>query len=668
MIRGSALTRAVVLFLSSPWITGLALADDVAVEDIVVTAHRESPAEAAAPTAFVTTIDPDEHAQEVETVTDALAESVGVQVRRFGGLGAFSTVSIRGSSSNQVQVYFDGIPLSRARNEVVNLGDLPIDSLDRIDVYRGTVPVSFGVAGLGGIVNLVPKAIGEEPWTQASLSYGSFNTRKAVASRSQRIGKLGLLAHASYLGSEGDFTYFVDGDPPHDGSPHQKRKNNEFDAVSGLLKAEYEIDPRTRVDLTSEVFFKDQGLPGRDYPQLEHTSFSEVRSTTYARITRTNLVGDRVDANATVFGSFLNEKFDDPEREFGGSRSDRDDVTTQIGGNLGITWRAPLRNEVSWFGECSGEEFNGYDAARSAKNRSDPPQKRVRVALAVQDQLRLFDERIVVVPTGRYERVQDQGSTFDLTGRPTGVFGDGEDLWTPGIGAQASPWPWLQLRGNIGRLNRAPSFSERFGNRGSVQGNPNLKTEKGLMRDVGFRLRRPLESLPEMSLEYAYFNNDVDDLIVILGVPGPHPLRPINVDSARIRGHEVSFRIAPLEWLEFDANYTYQDAENRAEENTGKQLPLRPRDEAYARVQFRRDGRKIYYEFNFVGSNYTTPDNFQRSHVDSREIHTVGAQWQPLELLSLGFEARNLGNDRAEDVGNYPLPGRSFFGTITLTL
>ena len=52
---------------------------------------------------FATTIDTSEATAKVQSVADVLGESVGVQVRRFGGLGAFSTVSIRGSTPNQAR-------------------------------------------------------------------------------------------------------------------------------------------------------------------------------------------------------------------------------------------------------------------------------------------------------------------------------------------------------------------------------------------------------------------------------------------------------------------------------------------------------------------------------------------------------------------------------------
>ena len=177
---------AIALLLCVPAVGAVRGEEDAPVATIVVTAEPPAATESRAPTAFATEIPAEPHAEQVETVADALSESVGVQVRRFGGLGAFSTISIRGSSSNQVQLYLDGIPLSRARDETVNLSDLPLDSLDHIEVYRGTVPVGFGSGGIGGVVNLVTKPPSATPTTDVGVSYGSFDTRKVIASHSRR--------------------------------------------------------------------------------------------------------------------------------------------------------------------------------------------------------------------------------------------------------------------------------------------------------------------------------------------------------------------------------------------------------------------------------------------------------------------------------------------------
>src|SRR5262245_40466484 len=75
---------------------------------IVVSADPVSEAEERAPTSFVDVIDMSQYEGQFETATSVLAQAVGVQVRRFGGLGAFSTLSIRGSNPNQVRFYLDG--------------------------------------------------------------------------------------------------------------------------------------------------------------------------------------------------------------------------------------------------------------------------------------------------------------------------------------------------------------------------------------------------------------------------------------------------------------------------------------------------------------------------------------------------------------------------------
>ena len=72
------------------------------------------------------------------TLPDVLAEATGVHVKRLGGLGAFSTISLRGSSADQVEVYLDGVScLNAAFGGGVDLGNLPLAHVGQIEVYRG---------------------------------------------------------------------------------------------------------------------------------------------------------------------------------------------------------------------------------------------------------------------------------------------------------------------------------------------------------------------------------------------------------------------------------------------------------------------------------------------------------------------------------------------------
>lgn len=648
--------------------SSMAFAEET-VETVIVTGEAASTPERIAPTTFATVIDATKHAAELETVTDALAESVGIQVRRYGGLGAFSTVSIRGSASNQVQIYLDGIPLSRAQNETVNLADLPIDSIDQIEIYRGTVPVTFGVAGAGGVVNLVTKPPSVAPSAELTAGYGSFNTRKAVASYSQEVHGVGVLAHVTYLGSQGDFDFVQDPTPADPNQPKLSttRLNNEFDSVNALLKASYSIDSRTRIDATSEAFYKDQGVPAPGLPQLRHPSFEDWRSLNYLRLSREDFVTGGIDASAALFGTYQVQRFVDKRNETGLGIQDRNDSTVNVGANATATYAISASHTGALFSELAHETFSPRNEVQTRP--AGPEQERLRWTLAFQDSVWLLPDFLLLLPSIRYEHLDDDvTASFTTAGMPLGRESVARDLWGAGIGMQVAPSAWLTIKGNIGRYQRAPSFSELFGNNAGVIGNPQLDPETALNRDIGFILvPDTMPSWADVRFEYSYFNNDVDDLITLVFSNFPFA-RAQNVGAARIRGHEVVLNSDLFDFVSFNLNYTHQDAEDRGKNvlRNGEQLPLRPRDELYTRVDLHAPLGGVFYEFNFIGSNRLTGAGlFDRDLVDQRSIHSAGIALNATDWLTLRFVGRNLSDNQIEDVANYPLPGRSLFGSAT---
>ena len=156
--------------------------------------------------AFATVIDTSEATSRVQSAADILSESVGVQVQRFGGLGAFSTVSVRGSTPNQVEVYLNNVLLNRANAGLVDLGNLPLDNVERIEVYRGFAPLHLGAGSIGGAINLVTRQVAGTTANSVSASYGSFDTRKFTLYRSQGFDTLGYLWLFNYTESDNDFS------------------------------------------------------------------------------------------------------------------------------------------------------------------------------------------------------------------------------------------------------------------------------------------------------------------------------------------------------------------------------------------------------------------------------------------------------------------------------
>ena len=89
--------------------------------------------------AFVSVIDLDH--EPGQAASDELARVIsrapGVTIRSVGGLGQFSAVSLRGSTTQQVAVFLDGAPLSGAAASVVDLSNQPLDGLERVETYSG---------------------------------------------------------------------------------------------------------------------------------------------------------------------------------------------------------------------------------------------------------------------------------------------------------------------------------------------------------------------------------------------------------------------------------------------------------------------------------------------------------------------------------------------------
>ncbi|MBI3811683.1 MAG: TonB-dependent receptor, partial [Nitrospirae bacterium] len=110
-------------------------------QDITVEAATVEAEETGAQPSFLTVIQGKDLERRFTSIPEALSETVGVRVNRFGGLGDFSTISIRGSSSEQVLIYLDGILLNEAQGGGVNIGTIPISNVESIEIYRGSSPI-----------------------------------------------------------------------------------------------------------------------------------------------------------------------------------------------------------------------------------------------------------------------------------------------------------------------------------------------------------------------------------------------------------------------------------------------------------------------------------------------------------------------------------------------
>ncbi len=110
-------------------------------------------------------------------VAHALNYVPGIRMRESGGLGSSIDFSLNGFSGNQVKFFIDGIPMDNFGSSF-RINNIPINVAERIEEYKGVVPVTLGADALGGAVNIVTKS-GSTNYLDASYSFGSFNTHKS---------------------------------------------------------------------------------------------------------------------------------------------------------------------------------------------------------------------------------------------------------------------------------------------------------------------------------------------------------------------------------------------------------------------------------------------------------------------------------------------------------
>ena len=113
-----------------------------------------------------------------KNLAEVLTTVPGVKLRETGGMGSDMQLMLDGFTGKHVKVFIDGVPQEGA-GTALNLNNLPVNFAERIEVYRGVVPVGFGTDALGGVINIVTNKKRRRWFLDASYSYGSFNTHKS---------------------------------------------------------------------------------------------------------------------------------------------------------------------------------------------------------------------------------------------------------------------------------------------------------------------------------------------------------------------------------------------------------------------------------------------------------------------------------------------------------
>jgi outer membrane receptor protein involved in Fe transport len=134
----------------------------------------------------------------------------GVKIRESGGLGSSAQFSLNGFTGRHVKFFMDGIPME-GMGASFQINNIPINFAERIEIYKGVVPVGFGADAIGGAVNIVTGQNNrrQRTFVDASYSYGSFNTHRTSVSAGHTATN-GLMFELMAYQNCSDNTYYID--------------------------------------------------------------------------------------------------------------------------------------------------------------------------------------------------------------------------------------------------------------------------------------------------------------------------------------------------------------------------------------------------------------------------------------------------------------------------
>lgn len=629
----------------------------------------------------------DDGALRVQSVADVLDEVVGVRVRRYGGLGALATASIRASDAGQVEVYLDGVPLNAAQFGLTNLSDVALDNLQRVEVYRSHAPAAFGTGGIGGVVNLVTRDAGPRHAT-LSLSAGSFGTRRARALLSGTVGAAEYLVSYGRLASEGDFEFLYDpGTEQHNTADDQLRTRENNDVVQHAVLAKLEAKLRGfELTLMDDWLLETSGNPGFGNRLYRDARDDTRRHALSGSLTTPFFLDRRTRATVTAFHGYQRNRYTNPGNESGLPRYAKTHRSRAGGLRAALDVDlAELRQRLALALERKRETFVPVDA--NPRIGEGFERSRHTTSAVVEDALAMAGGRVRVTGSYRYRESHDNyHGPLPFGGPPTERD---EAHWAtthgPSVGLVVSPARGLMLKAARTHHERFPTLFEIFGTGGEVRPNPELVPETGATWDGGvvLHLGGHASRTARARLEVGAFRSDRDSLIVLIQ-DSATSFKPLNLSSARVVGVEVAFDVdLPIEtlWLpildrlRIEGAFTSQDARQRSDapHYDDRWVPYASPRQLFVHTELsRRIARvplSVRHEYRFFDRYYRDRANRPDRKVAPRRLHAFGAR---ADLFSgratLDLQIDNAFDVRVDDVYGYPTPGRAVTFTVSTEL
>ncbi|MDR1037064.1 MAG: TonB-dependent receptor [Deltaproteobacteria bacterium] len=607
---------------------------------------------------------PDDFKGEQKKLPEFLKTVPGLHVESRGGEGQFTTVTMRGSTSTQVNVYVDGILQNIGGEGSVDLSLIPMNNVARIEVYRGYVPSRFQGAPIGGVINIVTKRPVGLGFT-VSAGVKSLHGRNADLTLTAPLFGGSILIGAHRDQSHGDFKYTFSGSDRNklpscnygDARTCTRwRMNNSYENSDVLVKwqddswhvkgswketSRYYPDPTNITGLAAAV-----GADPHSWKDIPSANNAIGQINTYHRYQESSqsefLIGRRQTWGKLDFGieaSYMTQEKKFEWRHpvvlclqitrFPGScwntyKTERYGLSAD--GSYNLNDRHLFEFRVDYSREklrLDGNNKNsqtgggGYNA-----NHRDPIQyERDVIHAQLSDTITLIEKDLWLTLILRFDKTNDlanvsefnsTGSNWDQILKASQSRGIGVVTWGVAVKKELAEGWTAQASG--GTFLRHPTFYEFYGDGITIDPSGNLdykslQPETGHQWDFGIAWNGSIVG-SRASFNATYFARTTENLISLIVSPLSGRATFVNAGDAVASGLELDIGIIH-DKFEFTASGTWQETKLIRKYNVplntlteANPLVLMPEWEAHARFAYRPFGDIATF---FIEHHYTGP-------------------------------------------------------------
>jgi vitamin B12 transporter len=551
------------------------------------------------------------------SVAEVLNAVTGVQVFLTGGPGSTATAQIQGSGSRHVAVFMDGVPLNNLSDNLAELGSLPVQNIEKIEVIKGPASSAWGSA-LGGVINIITKAgQGERAGGMLSASWGTSDTGDFRAEASGKQAGVGYYLTAGRLQTDGF------------------RPHNDFLGNNAYAKLNYDItdDAFLIATMSYEDIARDVG---EFIGEFSHPVFGDyyrnnevknVRST----VTLRSSLSEITDVQVTAW--YLRQHYDFTNRQLATGTEISTDryLDDGYGGSIKLTWKRQHHTIV-----LGGD----YDSRTLESNTIADNKKGIEKQAAFINDTMSFG-RLTVTPGLRYDKTDTNG-----------------DFTSPSLGMTYRIGEITLLRASAARGFSVPQLAGTYGNNLAHISNPDLKMETVKSYQIGAETT----AVKYVWIKVSGFRHDLDDVIENVRIP-PTFSSFITVNSGRERrqGLEVELRTAPVYHASFNAGASFINAKDRDTGETISSVAQRTYDIG---VQYDDGSFKALAKGHYI---YWNTDPFFKGKYDDFiiDVHVMKTLYtRNYYSLEVFADVRNLFDKEQYSAVFYKNPGRWFEGGV----